>query len=142
SARRDLWAFLAGCAAVTGGVLLHLPMFLMSASMGYREAGMPMDAGMMWGMLLIVLGVLLAGYGLYPKSTPVRRPVPAEDVAAPEDALLGLAHIGLMLVLVVALVIDVMKPASLGFVVPGMITEYGIPKAMVAWLPLAALVGT
>ena len=142
SARRDLWAFLAGCAAVTVGVLLHLPMFLMSAAMGYREAGMPMDAGMIWGMLLIVLGVLLAGYGLYPKSAPVHRPVPADDIAAPEDAALGLAHIGLMLVLVVALVIDVMKPASLGFVVPGMIAEYGIAKATVAWLPFAALVGT
>jgi putative MFS transporter len=141
-ARRDRWAFLAGCAAVTGGVLLHLPMFLMSAGMGYREVGMPMDAGMMWGMLLIVLGVLLAGYGLYPKSAPGHRPAPAEDVAPPEDAALGLAHAGLMVVLTVALVIDVMKPASLGFVVPGMIAEYGIPKSTAAWLPFAALVGT
>jgi MFS family permease len=47
-----------------------------------------------------------------------------------------------MLVLVVALIIDIMKPASLGFVVPGMIKEYGVSKAMVAWLPFAALLGT
>jgi putative MFS transporter len=47
-----------------------------------------------------------------------------------------------MVVLTVALVIDVMKPASLGFVVPGMIEEYGVPKTTVAWLPFAALCGT
>ncbi len=47
-----------------------------------------------------------------------------------------------MVVLTVALVIDVMKPASLGFVVPGMIDEYGVPAATIAWLPFAALCGT
>ena len=45
-------------------------------------------------------------------------------------------------VLTVALVIDVMKPASLGFVLPGMRAEYVVSKAMVAWLPFAALSGT
>jgi putative MFS transporter len=35
-----------------------------------------------------------------------------------------------------------MKPASLGFVVPGMLDEYGVSKATVAWLPFAALCGT
>jgi len=142
TARRDLWTFLAGCAAVTAGVILHLPMYLMSASMGYQEVGMPMDAGMMWGMLLIVLGTLLAGYALYPKSAPIRRLAASDDIAPPEDAPLGPAHAVLMVVLVVALVIDVMKPASLGFVIPGMIAEYGITKAEAAWLPFAALVGT
>ena len=44
-----------------------------------------------------------------------------------------------MLVLTVALVIDVMKPASLGFVVPGMRSEYAVSAATVAWLPFAAL---
>ena len=47
-----------------------------------------------------------------------------------------------MLVLTVALVIDVMKPASLGFVVPGMRSEYAVSAATVAWLPFAALCGT
>jgi len=44
---------------------------------------------------------------------------------------MSLAHFGLMVVLIIALVIDVMKPASLGFVVPGMIAEYGVSKATV-----------
>jgi putative MFS transporter len=47
-----------------------------------------------------------------------------------------------MIVLTVALVIDVMKPASLGFVVPGMRAEYAVSAATVAWLPFAALCGT
>lgn len=44
--------------------------------------------------------------------------------------------------LAVALIIDIMKPASLGFVVPGMRAEYGLPNALVAALPFAALSGT
>ena len=45
-------------------------------------------------------------------------------------------------VLALALIIDVMKPASLGFVTPGMRTEYGIDRATVALLPFSALLGT
>jgi putative MFS transporter len=47
-----------------------------------------------------------------------------------------------MVVLGVALIIDIMKPASLGFVTPGMRTEYGITGATVALLPFCALAGT
>ena len=38
-----------------------------------------------------------------------------------------------MVVLVVALIIDVMKPASLGFTIPGMVSEYGVPKSTRRW---------
>ncbi len=41
-----------------------------------------------------------------------------------------------------ALIIDILKPASLGFGTPGMSREYDVDRAMVAWLPLAALTGT
>ncbi|MBS0298071.1 MAG: MFS transporter [Proteobacteria bacterium] len=141
--RRALWAFWIGCLVVTVGVVLHLPMYWMARDMGFRMAGMPMDPGMIAGMGLIVAGIGIAGYGLLP-----RAPDPAQvhaarvSVTPPENAPLGRAHWVLMLVLVVALVIDVMKPASLGFVVPGMIKEYGVPKSTVAWLPFAALLGT
>ena len=48
-----------------------------------------------------------------------------------------------MAVLTVALVIDVMKPASLGFVVPGMQQRIRASRRRrVAWLPFAALCGT
>ena len=141
--RRHLWAFVSGCIAVTAGVLLHLPMFWMGRDNGFRLADMPMDAEMTWGMVLIVAGICIAGYGLLPRrlATPAGA---AHDIAisAPEDVALGPAHWRLMGVLTVALMIDVMKPASLGFVVPGMIDEYGVSAATVAWLPFAALCGT
>ena len=141
--RQHLWAFAVGCLAVTAGVLLHLPMFWMGRSNGFQLADMPMGAGMIWGMLLIVVGIGVAGYGLLPKGLTAS---PQADlpliVSAPEDAPLGWAHWRLMVVLTGALVIDVMKPASLGFVLPGMISEYGVSQATVAWLPFAALCGT
>jgi putative MFS transporter len=141
--RRGVWAFWLGCAAVTAGVLLHLPMFWMARDMGFRLAGMAMDPGMMGGMSLIVAGIGVAGYGLLPRRDPAAEAQAAKvHVTAPEDAPLTRAHWMLMLVLVVALVIDVMKPASLGFTIPGMRSEYGVSKATVAWLPFAALTGT
>jgi putative MFS transporter len=45
-------------------------------------------------------------------------------------------------VLGVALIIDVMKPATLGFVIPGMSAEYGIKSSRTAWLLICALAGT
>jgi hypothetical protein len=54
--RRHLVAFVSGCLAVTAGVVLHLPMFWMGRDMGFRLADMAMDAGMLWGMALIVAG--------------------------------------------------------------------------------------
>ena len=142
--RRHFWAFAAGCVAVTIGVLLHLPMFWMGRDMGFRLADMAMDAGMLWGMALIVAGLAVAGYGLLPKRIDADSTGPTHELAitAPEDAPLGKAHWRLMVVLTVALVIDVMKPASLGFVVPGMRTEYAVSSSTVAWLPFAALCGT
>lgn len=141
--RRAVWAFVLGCLAVTAGVIAHLPMFAMARAMHYRLVGMPMD-GLMWGgMALIVLGTLVAAYGLLPRDVEAQRAAAADiTVAAPEDAPLGAAHWGLMAVLVVALVIDVMKPASLGFTVPGMVSEYGVPKRTVSLVPFFALAGT
>jgi len=143
SDRQALWAFILGCAAVTAGVLLHIPMFLMAKDMGYHLAGMPMDSGMIFGMFLIVGGVIVAAYGLLPRNLAAQRAA-AEDItiAAPEDAALGWAHWRLMIVLVVALIIDVMKPASLGFTVPGMIGEYHVPRSTVSLVPFFALMGT
>ena len=142
--RRHLWAFVAGCVAVTTGVVLHLPMYWMGHDMGFRLAGMPMDAGMLWGMALIVAGIAVAGYGLLPRTHahPHAAGEPDVVVTAPEDAQLGGAHWRLMVVLTVALVIDVMKPASLGFVIPGMRVEYEVSATTIAWFPFSALCGT
>jgi putative MFS transporter len=143
ASRPHLWAFLAGCLAVTSGVVLHLPMFWMGRDNGFQLAQMPMDNGMMVGMLLIVAGIAAAGYGLLPARSPAgARSDAAGIITAPDDAPLSWKHVQLMAVLTVALVIDVMKPASLGFVLPGMMREYGIARETVAWLPFAALCGT
>lgn len=140
SQRRNTFAFWAGSAVVSVGVLLHLPMFWMAREHGFNMSGMPMDAGMLLGMLLIVFGIGAAGYGLLP----VRRPIfgAYHEIAPPEDAPLNAAHWRLMGVLAVALIIDIMKPASLGFVTPGMRVEYAVNRATVALLPLSALIGT
>lgn len=138
--RRNAFAFWLGSAVVTVGVLLHMPMYWMGRNMGFMLAGMPMDAEMLAGMALIVGGIGCAGYGLLPKSIP--REATQESIAPPEDAPLTRAHWVLMAVLAVALIIDIMKPASLGFVTPGMRVEYDIDFAMVALLPFSALFGT
>ncbi|ATY33671.1 MFS transporter [Sphingomonas psychrotolerans] len=141
--RRGVWLFVLGCVAVTIGVLMHIPMFLMGKDMHYMLAGMPMGWDMVGGMGLIVVGCLIAAWGLLPRN--VSAQLAAQDdfeIAAPEDAHLGPAHWGLMVVLVVALIIDIMKPAALGFTVPGMVMEYGVSKATVSLVPFFALCGT
>ena len=144
SERRGIAAFLLGCAGVTAGVILHLPMFIASAPMHYRLAGMPMDAGMLFGMAAIIGGVIVASYGLLPVKLNAGSPSAAAiiTVAAPEDAALGPAHWRLMVVLVVALTIDVMKPATLGFTMTGMEGEYGVSAAHAALVPFSAIAGT
>jgi MFS transporter, putative metabolite:H+ symporter len=140
SQRRNALAFWIGSAVVSVGVALHLPMFWMARSSGFNMSGMPMDAGMLLGMALIVLGIAAAGYGLLPDHRPTTGDL--RSIAPPEDAPLTAAHWKLMGVLGVALVIDIMKPASLGFVTPGMQAEYAVDRATVALLPLSALFGT
>jgi MFS transporter, putative metabolite:H+ symporter len=140
SDRRNARAFWLGSAIVSVGVGLHLPMFWMGRTVGFRLAYMPMDAGMLWGMALIVVGILAAGYGLLPSAA--GNGTAHDVIAPPEDAALCAAHWKLMGVLAIALIIDIMKPASLGFVTPGMRVEYGVSAATVALLPLSALIGT
>ena len=137
-------AFWTGSALVTAGVLAHLPDYMAAGDMRYHMAGMPMSAVMIVGMLLVAAGLPLAAWGLLPPRRPGRPDGQAVTyhLRAIDDAALTGAHWGLLLVLGVALIIDVMKPATLGFVLPGMVSEYGIPQARVAWLLICALTGT
>jgi len=139
--RRSPLAFWLGSLFVVIGVLLHLPMFLMARSMHYQLAGMPMGAGMLWGMAFIIGGVAAAVYGLLPKKSLDRTVAMHERIIAPEDAPLTVWHWAAGGALTVALVVDLMKVGSLGFVIPGMRVEYGIGPAAVALLPLSALTG-
>lgn len=141
--RRGLWAFVLGVVLVTAGVALHLPMFLMGRATHFHLAGMPMGVDMYWGMAAIVSGVAIAAYGLLPKDVSAQLAAAQEIVVSPpEDAPLTAAHWKLMAILVIALIIDVMKPASLGFTIPGMVSEYAVPKSTASLVPFFALIGT
>lgn len=133
-----------GCMAIVAGVLAHVPMFLQSASMGYQMVGMTMDTTMRVGMAMIPLGLLLAGYGLMPRFEQLRS---QREGAYPlhfhiaDGVPLNGEHWKLVIVLMVALAVDVLKPASLGFVMPGLTREYGISKETAGQLALVALTG-
>jgi putative MFS transporter len=143
SDRRGLWAFILGVIAVTVGVLMHLPMFLMGRMTHYRLYGMPMGSEMYFGMAAIVGGVAIAAYGLLPRNVSQQLAASQDIVISPpEEAPLTRAHWVLMAVLVIGLIIDVMKPAALGFTIPGMVDEYHQTKATVSLVPFFALVGT
>ena len=140
--RRSPAAFWVGCLFVVIGVLLHIPMFVMARSMHYRLAGMPMGAGMLCGMVLIVGGAAAAAYGLQCKKPAAEAGMAAHRrIVAPEDAPLTIRHWAAGGALTLALVVDIMKVSSLGFVVPGMEVEYGIGQTEVALLPFCALAG-
>lgn len=143
SDRRGVWAFALGVILVTGGVLLHAPMFLMGRHNHFVLAGMPIGWDMIAGMVAIVGGCAIAAYGLLPRDIASQLAASQDIVVTPpEDAPLGPAHWGLLSILVIALIIDIMKPATLGFTLPGMMTEYHVSKAMVSSFPFSALVGT
>ena len=134
--------FRGGCAVMIVGVLLHLPMLATAHAMNNRLAGMPADPRMMLGMALIAIGAVAACYGALPGRTPAGRFPRAVHYEAPAATPLNHWHLGLIGVLLIGLIIDVMKPATLGFVLPGLAREYGIPRSTAALLPLAALIGT
>ncbi len=139
-------AFWVGCLLVLLGVLAHGPMFWMGRYTQWQMVGMPMTSDMWIGMALIPVGLVLSGWGLLPKNDSSRALIP--DIEATrffrvaDGASLNRAHWTLITVLVVALAVDVMKPATLGFVLPGMTREYGIAAGHAGWLPLVALTGT
>lgn len=142
--------FWAGAIAVTAGVILHLPMYVEARDMGYRLAGMPVDPIMTAGMVLIVLGLAASVWGLIPRQHPIARPSQMHvRVRALDEVPIRGAHIALMLVMAAAVTIDVMKPATLSFVLPGMAHEYGLKSPLnpsghipAALLPLAGITGT
>lgn len=138
--------FASGVVLLTTGVLMHVPDFVSMQPMGYRMVGMPMSPMMRSGMVSIVIGLGLATFGLLPRWSMLRAPRAADATRvftrAMDDAPLRWAHWWLLFVLGIALVIDVMKPATLGFVLPGVRAEYGITTQQAAMLPLVALTGT
>ena len=139
-----------GVALVVGGVIAHLPMYLMGKPMGYRLAGMPMNSTMKVGMAAILVGLVVSLYGLLPRTPPANAALLSRlRVSALDDAPLTPAHWGLVVTMMLAVTIDIMKPTALAFVMPGMTTEYGLKGPLnptghtpVAYVSLAGIVGT
>jgi putative MFS transporter len=140
----------AGVLAVVTGVVLHLPMYYEGRDMGFRLVGMPVDMGMIAGMVLIVIGLAATVWGVIPRD---HSDVLESDVLirmrALDEVPINSAHVILMLVMAAAVTIDVMKPATLSFVLPGMTREYGLKSPLhptgsvpAALLPLAGITGT
>jgi len=141
-------AFWTGILLTTAGTAMHLPMYLAAKGMHYKLAGMAPDRAMVIGMVLIVVGLVATTYGLIPRRMNFDA-VSRFRVRALDDARIGRAHIRLLLVMAVAVTIDVMKPTTLAFVVPGVAKEYGLRSPLhpsgplpVALLPLAGIMGT
>jgi putative MFS transporter len=118
-----------------------------------RTAGMPatmdgvggMDGTMWLAMVTIVAGFAAVVWGLDVPSM-LRRPVESSRAlrvrSLDASPLLG-RHLALSAILVAAIVIDVMKPATLAFVSPGAAAEYHLsPRFVALWWPLCALTGT
>ncbi len=137
-------------AATVVGVVLHLPMYIGARAMGYRMAGMALDAPMVVGMVLILVGLAATLYGLLPPSrscqaasaSPVRV-TPLDDVrisSRPRRVAGGHGRGGHH---------RRDEAVTLSFVVPGVAEEYGLRPAAnpsgsvpVAYLPLAGITGT
>ena len=139
-------AFWLGCALILAGVLAHMPMFLMGRHTHWQMVGMPMTAEMWWGMAAIPVGLALSAYGLMPRLARMRQTLHGDaghvHFHVADGVPLNAEHWKLVVVLVVALAVDVMKPATLGFVMPGMSAEYAITKPTASLLALVALIGT
>lgn len=138
-----------GVLAVTIGVVIHISSFADGKDMGYVMSLMPMGSLMTVGMILILGGIAATVWGLAPQRGLVDGEVSRLRVSALDDAKLGRSHLAMLLVMAFAVTIDVMKPITLGFVVPGMAKEYGLKSPVtpdahipVAWFPLVAITGT
>jgi putative MFS transporter len=137
-------AFWFGCGLILVGVLMHMPMFMMGQHTHWQMVGMPMTADMWVGMAMIPVGLALSGYGLMPRGTTIGSAAGSgrANFHVADGVALNAEHWKLVLVLTVTLAIDVMKPATLGFVMPGLSREYQIGPSHAAVLALCALTGT
>lgn len=135
--------FWIGCGAIAIGVILHLPMLVHAHHMNDNFlVGMEMSGEMYVGMALIALGAISAIYGALPRRQAPHDHTAGTSFEALDTTPLTRWHAGVLLVLTLGLIIDVMKPATLGFVLPGMTREYQITPATAALLPFIALSGT
>src|SRR5207249_7466051 len=109
-------------------------------------------ASMWLGMLLIFVGLVATAYGLFPRLSEVSRGYVSKiRVRAMDEAKISPAHVGLLLVMAAAVTIDVIKPTTLAFMIPGATKEYGLKHPILnphglglkaAYYPLSGISGT
>ncbi|WP_460530645.1 MFS transporter [Flindersiella endophytica] len=142
-------AFWVGVVVTTVGVLLQLPGFVMARDTDYMLAGMPVTPEMSIGMMLMLIGIGVTTYSLFPARTEAPR-LSRVSVTPLDDARIRPAHVGLLLVMAAAITIDVMKPVSLAFIAPGAAAEYGLSGPLnpdadalpIGLYPLSGITGT
>ena len=146
---RSKIAFWIGFLSVSIGVGLQLPMYINAGDIGYRLAGHSMSSTMMFGMGMVLFGLFTTLYSLIPSSVGKDENEYNLKVKSLDDAPINPTHVGLLLVMAIAITLDVMKPTILSFVVPGMAREYGLRSPVhpggtipVALLPLSGITGT
>jgi len=141
-AMRHTLAFWFGVLYIVAGVSCHLPDYIRHRAENFQLSGAPMSNMMLFGMFLIIVGIACTCYGLFPVNENAKDASHEYQLQSMDNARLNGAHWLLVAVMGLALIVDVMKPATLGFVLPGMRKEYGITVKESALLPLIALIGT
>ena len=139
---RHALAFWFGIIYILAGVSCHLPDYISHHGQHFHLSGVPMSNMMLFGMFLILVGIAASAYGLFPVLDNAKDASGEFELKSMDNARLSWSHWLLVLVMGLALVVDVMKPATLGFVLPGMQKEYGLSVEEVRRLPLIALIGT
>ena len=150
---RTFRLFLAGSAASTVGVLLHLPMYRGTRDISFHSRqhdARCTDARRHGaGRRRTRAGRGRTGAARGRAGGPRGGGRRAAPVRALDEARLGPAHVALIVVMAVAGTIDAMKPAALAFVAPGVAAEYGLVSPVhphaglpVALLPLVGIAGT
>jgi putative MFS transporter len=142
--------FWLGIVMLVAGVLIHLPDYLQYShfrDMLERTGPMPISGIMIAGMVLIALGICFAAYGLFPRrGKSGERPLTSAQggfyLRFMDDHPMTPAQWRTAAALVVALIVDVMKPATIGFILPGAKAEYHLSSLQIAMWPVVALTGT
>lgn len=146
--------FSVGTALLAVGVTLQVPDVLERARADMAGPPMSMSPLMSLGMVCEVIGLAVAATALCrgndvqsarePARDSGREPARRKSVRLPvvEYGKFTRRYWATSAVLAMALVIDIMKPLTVGFVMPGMRREYGLSPAVVSWLLVVALIGT
>ena len=142
--------FWLGITITTIGVLLQLPMYWMARHDHFHLAGMPITWEMAIGMVMLVVGMVVTAWALFPTKTIPNEKLSKIKISALDDAPIKWSHIALLLVMAAAITIDVMKPTAFAFLAPGAAAEYGLRGPLnptidalpIGLYPLSGITGT